>query len=176
MSDNGKEVFQGAHLVDFTGTCDGFKQMESFGTELVKLLRSKSAKAVVLVDKATGARHNRPIVVRDHLNLTGDNPLIGHNDSSIGPRFPVVQGIYCTNHPQGADVGVTAGLKAGVNLSGEELALVRKFGADFCSVNIVPSMLVAAHAGLKVLAVGLPEGEKLSQAQMTEILDLVGAK
>lgn len=169
------EAFKGAHLVDFTGTCGGFTKMNSFGPPVVDLIRKGGAKAIVLIDRASGLRHARPIVVRDHLNLTGSNPLVGPNDPA-GPRFPVVQGIYETGHPQGMDTGVAAGLKPGVEPSGEDIQFLRKFGVDFCCYNIVPSMLVAAHAGLKVLAIGLPEGQNLSAEQMDEILELTGAK
>lgn len=178
MSKGVNEAYKGAKLVDFTGTASGFQQMKRFGPEFTDLIRKSKdgAKAVVVVDRGFGGRYSKPLLARDHINLTGDNPLVGHNDPDVGPRFPIVQGIYLTDALQGSDTGIVAGLKEGVKPDAEEQDLLRTIGVDICSYNLVPSMLVAAHAGWKVLGIILPDDVTLSSEQLNEIKELTGSK
>ncbi len=173
-----KSKFKDAKLVDYTGKTSGFQQLKSFGQEFIDLVRNKQngTKAVVVIDKGIAGRLAGPVIVRDHVNLTGDNPLVGPNDSSIGERFPIVQGIYYTDCPKGMDTAIIAGLKAGAIPDLDELSALREIGVDISTYNIVPSMLVAAHAGLKVLGIVLPEGAELSEKQVKEIIELKEGK
>ncbi len=152
--------------------------MKSFGPEFVELVRGSKdgSKAVVVVDHGFGGRFTSPLIARDHINLTGNNPLVGHNDPAIGERFPIVQGIYLTDLLKGANSGVVAGLKEGVKPDSEEQELLRTIGADICSYNLVPSMLIAAHAGWKVLGILLSDDANLSAEQVNEINELTGNK
>ena len=171
-----KACFKGAKLVDYTGTVSGYRQMDNFQQEFIDLVRNcKNSKAVVVVDRGIGGRYHSPMIARDHVNLSGNNPLVGPNDP-IGPRFPIVQGIYLTECWSGANSGVVAGIKEGVKPSSEDQELLRAIGADVCSYNLVPSMLVAAHAGWKVLGIILPEGCKLDEAQLNAINALTEGK
>ena len=102
------------------------------------------------------------IVLDDHINLMGVNPLIGPNDDRLGPRFPDMIAPYdralqelalrvaleerIVAH-RGVYVGVT-----GPNLETRaEYRLLRALGADVVGMSTVPEVLVAVHAGLKVL-------------------------
>lgn len=172
-----KACFKGAKLVDYTGKVKSFKQMNGFSKEFIDLVREckDKSKAVVVIDHGFGGRHNKPLIVRDHINLSGNNPLVGPNHP-CGERFPIVQGIYLNEALKGVDTGIVAGLKDGVKANSEEQTILRTIGADICSYNLVPSMLVAAHAGWKVLGILLPDGSELSTEQLKEIAELTESK
>lgn len=169
--------FKGAKLVDFTEQHSGFQHMKRFGKEFVDLVREckDGKKSIVVLDSGFGGRFASPLVTRDHINLSGDNPLTGPNNP-LGPRFPVVQDIYFSDCLTEWRKGVVAGLKEGVKPTNDEQTILRDIGADVCSYNLVPAMLVAAHAGWKVLGIIVPEGMALSPGQIQEINLLTGSK
>ncbi|MBX9572753.1 MAG: hypothetical protein K2X77_27905 [Candidatus Obscuribacterales bacterium] len=177
MADNdAKNIFKGACLVDYTGTVPSATKMAAFGPDFVKLIRSGECKqkAVVVIDRGFGSKKNEVLVASDHVNLAGDNPLVGPNDP-CGQRFPIVQGIYF-NPLDGWSQAVVAGLKTGVKPDAEESQALEKIGVGVCSYNSVPSMLIAAHAGWKVLSVILPENGSMSDSQLAQITNLVEGK
>jgi len=97
--------------------------------------------------------------------------LVGPNNP-IGERFPVVNSIYLSaadtidqeetwtmgNPLSKLRSGIVAGVKYGAVPSPAELDLLYSMGAHFYNWNTVPTMIIAAHAGLKVLALAVPEG------------------
>ncbi len=104
------------------------------------------------------------MVIEDHINLMGDNPLIGVNDDALGPRFPdmcqpydpqlIQQALSIARHEdfaahKGVFVAVT-----GPNLETRaEYRFLRLIGADAVGMSTVPEVIVAAHAGLRVLGI-----------------------
>lgn len=102
----------------------------------------------------------------DHINLMGDNPLIGPNDEALGVRFPDMSEPYdrelCTLAArvalqekivlrQGVFVAV-----AGPNLETRaEYRMLRLLGADVVGMSLIPEAIVAAHARMKVLAISV---------------------
>jgi purine nucleoside phosphorylase len=178
MSENGmKGAFKNAKLVDYTGSYKGFQHLKQFGNDFVDLVRKckDGAKAVVVIDKAIDSNVKAPLLVRDHINLSGDNPLLGPNDP-IGQRFPVVQEIYYYDLPSGLASGVIAGLAPQVVPTSNDQKNLKEIGVDACSYNMVSSMLIAAHAGWKVLGIVVPENQTLSDDQQKQIHDLVEGK
>lgn len=172
MATNVSNLFKGARLVDFTGRVSGFEKWDGFSAKFTDLVRSDAQpKAVVIVDRVFAGRTASAVIVRDHVNMTGNNPLVGPNHPG-GDRFPVVQGIYVTDCPSSISSGIAGGLKQGVVPDSDDIKLMRSFGVDFCCYNVVPAMLVAAQAGWKVLAIGLPDGVNLSPEQLKEIEEL----
>src|SRR5277367_3583649 len=119
-----------AKRIDFTGTVAGCEQFQSYGDQVVSFIRnSRGPKILLVIDRGFAFGKAVPHVVRDHLNLTGFNPLVGPNDS-CGERFPAVNDIYLTDLLPGVPLAVAAGLKPGTVPSDDELALIRSLGAD----------------------------------------------
>ena len=162
---------KGATLVDFTGKIVEGRQMSAFGQDFIDLVRSADCpELLVVIDE--GFELSAPAVVKDHLNLTGTNPLVGPNDA-IGDRFPVIQGIYVDEHFPDLPRTVLAGLAPGQRPDAEEVTLMKQLGADSYSYNVVPAMLVVAHAKRKVLAMVVPKGGALSPDVVAELQKLV---
>jgi len=102
------------------------------------------------------------MLITDHINFMGDNPLIGLNDESLGPRFPDMSEPYTTSLVERAEkVALERGIKMqrGVYLAcpgpsletRAEYRFMRTIGADAVGMSTVPEVIVAVHAGLKVL-------------------------
>lgn len=103
------------------------------------------------------------MIVTDHINLMGDNPLLGPNDDSLGPRFPDMSEPYDRALVRLAeDVALEQRLAvrkgvfvavAGPNLeTAAEYRFLRGIGADVVGMSLVPENLVAVHGGLRTLA------------------------
>lgn len=106
------------------------------------------------------------LIIEDHINLMGDNPLIGPNDEAVGPRYPDMCEPYDKRLIRLAiDAGIRIGLRchtgvyvavAGPNLETRaEYRMLRNMGADVVGMSVVPEVLVAIHCGLKVLGMAI---------------------
>jgi hypothetical protein len=174
-----------AKRIDFTGEVEGFDKFDQFGPQVIDLIRTAGrGEVVIVVDRGYGfaGGHNQPQIIVDHLNLTGDNPLVGPNNP-IGQRFPVVNDIYLSaidtmdqdetwsiGNPLGKlRNGIAAGVKHGLSLNHEDLSTVHKMGAGLYCYNLVPAMIVAAHAGHKVLGLVVPVDQKLGREALMAI-------
>ncbi|HEY9713583.1 MAG TPA: hypothetical protein V6C72_08930 [Chroococcales cyanobacterium] len=172
-----KAKLKGARLIDFTGKLKGAEQHDAYSTEVAKSLRSAAGnKVVVVVDNGFGFEQERAHLVFDHLNFLGDNPLCGPNDP-CGERFPVVNEIYLTEWHEGAlgklPQGVLGGLKNGIKPDASEEKLARDLGAEFFSYNLVPTMIVAAHAGYKMVGIVIPRAAEIDKDLADELSKLV---
>jgi len=125
-------------------------------------------KAVILTNAAGGINLNYSegalVVLRDHINLQGANPLIGPNDDRFGPRFPDMTRAY---DPDFRGFVAEEGKKLNLNLhEGVYLALAgpnyetpaeihasRTLGADLVGMSTVPEVLGARHSGIRVLGI-----------------------
>jgi hypothetical protein len=156
--------------IDFTASELGLPHHDAISAEVMRQIRSKAqGKTLLFVDRGFGLPQQCLHVVRDHLNLTGSNPLMGPNDP-CGERFPRVTDVYVTECGQELPQVVTAGIKPGVVPNAEDVAAMKAVGADCWSYNLVPAMIVAAHAGLKVIGILVPEGMKPEAGQLKPIL------
>jgi purine-nucleoside phosphorylase len=145
----------------------------------VRVLRQLGARTL-LVSNACGGmnRAYRPgdlMIIEDHINLMGDNPLIGRNDDTLGPRFPDMYQTYdpalralarqtaralrITVH-EGVYVAVT-----GPNLeTAAEYRFLRMIGADAVGMSTVPEVIAARHAGMKVMGISVVTDECVADA------------
>ena len=165
-----------ATRIDFTGLVPGSTQFETYGDAVLSLIRGGNGpEKLVVIDRGFALDNPIPHVVRDHLNLTGDNPLVGPNDP-MGERFPSVNDIYVTDLLPELPRGVAVGLKPGAHPSTSEWKLVRDLGGEFYCYNLVPAMIVAAHARRRVLGIVVPPDVELETSLLSFLTSEGGSK
>jgi purine-nucleoside phosphorylase len=134
--------------------------IRTFGLLGVKTIVLTNAAGGINVQLTQGAL----MVISDHLNLMGVNPLRGANDERFGPRFPDMSAVYS---PELQEIVVDEARAIGVEvrrgiygaLSGpsyetpSEIHLLRNLGADAVGMSTVPEAIVARHMGLEVLGI-----------------------
>lgn len=137
---------------------------------LVRILRAVGVERLILTNASGGLSHDMPagtiMIVDDHINFGGVNPLIGPNDESVGPRFPDMTNAYDPHLrallAQAADeAGVP--VKRGIYLfctgpnfeTPAEVRLFGQWGANAVGMSTVPECLAARHCGMQVAAVSL---------------------
>jgi purine-nucleoside phosphorylase len=134
------------------------------------------------------------MVVHDHINLTGTNPLVGPNWDAFGPRFPDMSEVYDGDlirlaKEKGKDIGIS--LKQGVYVgilgpsleTPAETRFLRMIGADAVGMSTVSEAIVGAHCGLKILLivaitnVNIPDAmEKTSLEQVIAAAEEAGPR
>jgi purine-nucleoside phosphorylase len=111
-----------------------------------------------------GYKQGALVVIRDHINLQGANPLIGPNDERLGPRFPDMTQAYWKQYREialaeskrlGIEVheGVYAALSGPSYETPAEIRYLRTIGADLVGMSTVPETIVARHMGIRVLGI-----------------------
>ena len=124
------------------------------------------------------------MLITDHINFMGDNPLIGPNDESLGPRFPDMSEPYSWElielaETKALELGVK--LRRGVYLgcpgpcleTRAEYRFMRYLGADTVGMSTVPDVIVAVHAGLKVLGFSAVTDECFPEALQPVDIDRI---
>jgi purine-nucleoside phosphorylase len=134
----------------------------------VRVLHRLGARSAVLTNAAGGInlsyRQGALVLISDHINLQGSNPLIGHNDDSEGPRFPDMTEAYSAKYRAIAgevahqlkihlDEGVYAALTGPSYETPAEIRYLRSIGADLVGMSTVPEVIMANHLGMQVLAI-----------------------
>jgi purine-nucleoside phosphorylase len=126
----------------------------------IRTLILTNASGGINVQLAQGAL----MVLSDHLNLMGDNPLRGPNDDRFGPRFPDMSSVYSPElqalvveeaRSIGVEVrrGIYGALSGPSYETPAEIVLLRNLGADAVGMSTVPEAIVARHMGLEVLGI-----------------------
>ena len=131
----------------------------------------KSGCDIVVLTNAAGSVNvdHRPgdlVIIRDHINLTGLNPLIGINDERFGPRFPDMTTVYPRELREltrvvGSDKGLRMNEGVYAWFTGPsyetpaEIEMARGLGADLVGMSTVPEAIAATHMGARVLGISL---------------------
>ena len=125
-------------------------------------------RAAILTNAAGGINldygQGRLVVIKDHINLQGQNPLVGAEDERFGPRFIDMSEAYCKSFRQMAlDAGKRLGVKLAEGIyaallgpsyeTPAEIRFLRTIGADLVGMSTVPEVIVARQMGIKVLAI-----------------------
>lgn len=140
-------------------------QQVTFG---IRVLGRLGMKTLVVTNAAGGINPNYRrgllVVITDHINLQGSNPLTGPNDDSLGPRFPDMSRAYAPKLREQAlaaaqQLGLALGEGVYAALLGPsfetpaEIRYLRTIGADLAGMSTVPEVIVANHMGIRVLGI-----------------------
>jgi purine-nucleoside phosphorylase len=136
----------------------------------VRLLATLGARVLVLTNAAGGLnpafRRGDLMLLTDHINFTGTNPLVGPNDDRLGPRFPDMSAVYDPSLRALAEAaaraqqvafrtGVYAGVVGPSYETPAEIRMLRAMGADAVGMSTVLEAIAARHAGLRVLGIAV---------------------
>jgi purine-nucleoside phosphorylase len=159
----------------------------------VRVMKALGCSSLVVTNACGGMNPSMPagtiVVTTDHINLMGDNPLIGPNDDTLGPRFPDMSEPYSRKlialaeavaREQGLSLqrGVFVAVP-GPNLeTAAEYRFLRKIGADVVGMSLVPENIVAVHGGMRVLAFNVvtdaSDPDHLRPVDLAEVLAVAG--
>lgn len=165
---------------------EGFTlQQVTFPVRVAKFLGVKT----LIVSNAAGGMNplfkaGDLMIIVDHINLMGDNPLIGPNDDSLGPRFPDMSEPYSRELIQLAEEvaldlkipihkGVYVAMTGPCLETRAEYRFLRLIGADAVGMSTVPEVIVAVHSGLKVLGFSAITDECFPDALQPANIDLI---
>jgi len=155
----------------------------------VRVMQLLGVKSLILSNAAGGINPlfdtGDIMVITDHINLTGNNPLIGPNVDEWGPRFPDVSQVYdlrlialaeeaALENGVRVQKGVYAGLPGPSLETGAEIRFLKTIGADAVGLSTIPEVIAAVHGGMAILAfsaitnMNLPD--RLKPARVEEII------
>lgn len=132
----------------------------------VKVMKKIGVKTLIITNAAGGVNANfKPadlMIITDHINHMGVNPLIGPNDSSMGERFPDMSEVYSKEYVElaekiGKKLGIDLQKGVYIALTGPsyetpaEVKMARVLGADAVGMSTVPEAIIASWAGMKVI-------------------------
>lgn len=134
----------------------------------VKVMKKLGVETLIITNAAGGVnaafKPSDLMIITDHINYMGTNPLIGINDDSLGLRFPDMSEVYSPEYIElvkkaGKEVGVD--LQEGVYLAftgpsyetPAEVRMARTLGADAVGMSTVPEAIVASWTGMKVIGI-----------------------
>lgn len=133
-----------------------------------RVLGRMGSRALILTNAAGGInlqyKQGALVVIGDHINLQGHNPLVGANDERFGARFPDMTQAYSKPYREIAHAaarklgktlheGVYAGLLGPSYETPAEIRYLRTIGADLVGMSTIPEVIAARHMGIKVLAI-----------------------
>jgi purine-nucleoside phosphorylase len=134
----------------------------------IRVFSRMGVKAVILTNAAGGIKREFTqgtlVVIKDHINLQGANPLSGANDERFGPRFPDMSSAYDRRFREmavgegnrlsiGTYEGVYAALPGPSYETPAEIRYLRTIGADLVGMSTVPEVIAARHSGIRVLGI-----------------------
>jgi purine-nucleoside phosphorylase len=161
----------------------------------VRVLGSLGVHSIVFTNAAGGINlaleRGGLVLISDHINLQGANPLVGPNDDNLGPRFPDMSEAYSRSlralaHEVGSEIGIrlAEGVYAAVlgpsYETPAEIRYLRAIGADLVGMSTVPEVIAANHMGMRALGIScvtnmaagiLPQ--KIDHAEVLEAGEMV---
>lgn len=164
----------------------------------IKVMKKLGVKTIIITNAAGAINKSfRPgdlMVITDHINLMGTNPLIGPNDPDLGVRFPDMSEVYNKNLIKIVDAAgrlLKIDLKHGVYVATTgpsyetpaEIKMARFMGGDAAGMSTVPEAIVANYCGMKVIGISCISNfatgissKKLSHEEVIETTEKVKAK
>ncbi|GEL76096.1 purine-nucleoside phosphorylase [Tenuibacillus multivorans] len=162
-------TLQGQHVIAMQGR---FHYYEGYSMQQVtfpvRVMKALGVEQLLVTNAAGGINESfNPgdlMLISDHINMMGDNPLIGPNVDELGPRFPDMSQAYSNELMKVAkscaqeinlnlQEGVYVGNTGPTYETGSEIKLLRTLGGDAVGMSTVPEVIVANHAGMKVLGI-----------------------
>jgi len=157
----------------------------------VRVFKALGAQLMIVSNASGGMNPNYAcgdiVIIDDHINLMGDNPLIGINDDRLGPRFPDMCAPYdralgdealaiARRENFVAHRGVMVAV-SGPNLETRaEYRFLRMIGADIVGMSTIPEVIVAVHAGLRTVGLSIVTdlclADALKPAVVSEIIEI----
>lgn len=160
---------KGRTIAALAGRCHAYEERDLRKvTFAVRVLGLLGVETVILTNAAggvnTGFTRGALMVIDDHINLIGTNPLVGENEDRFGVRFPDMTHVYSEElraiaDQAGAAIGLTlphgvyAGLLGPSYETPAEIRYLRTIGADAVGMSTVPEAIVARHMGMDVLGI-----------------------
>ena len=157
----------------------------------IRVLRQLGAETLVVLNTSGGLNPSftagQLVLIEDHINLLGDNPLVGPNIESFGPRFPDMsepydRGLRSLALDIARGLGVSLGRGVYVAVPGPSLEtraeyrMLRSAGADVVGMSTVPEVIVARHMGMRVVGLSIVtdccDPESLEPVDLNRILDV----
>lgn len=163
----------------------------------VYVMKSLGIRTVIMTNAAGGMnRAFRPgdlMLICDHINMTGNHPLIGKNDPDLGPRFPDMSEAYnksfralahrLSSQIRGIDgdalelqEGVYCGISGPSYMTPAELTMLSRVGGDAVGMSTVSEVIAARHCGLEVLGIScitdMAIGEELEPLTHEQVVDV----
>jgi purine-nucleoside phosphorylase len=164
----------------------------------IQVMKELGIKKLILSNAAGGMNPTFKVgdimLLRDHINLFGNNPLLGHNDDTMGPRFLEMSEAYSKKMLKVAfecakelDIHVQSGVYMGVTgpcyETPAEYRMFAIMGADAVGMSTVPETIVARHRGIEVFGLSVitdlgivGQVEKVSHEEVLQAANIAGPK
>lgn len=155
----------------------------------VRLMRHLGARKLIVTNAAGGLdlsyRKGELVIIEDHINFMGVNPLVGPNDERLGPRFPDMSEPYSAKllgvaEEAAREAGIAVRRGVYLGLTGPcletkaEYRMIRQLGADLVGMSTVPEVIAGVHMGMEILGISVVtdvcDPEHLEKVEIREII------
>ncbi|MSP64171.1 MAG: purine-nucleoside phosphorylase [Ignavibacteria bacterium] len=157
----------------------------------VRVMKKMGIKTLIISNAAGGVNPSYKkgdiMIIKDHINLLGDNPLIGQNDDELGPRFPDMSEPYSQNLIKLSEeiasqkkiktqTGVFTAMSGPTLETRAEYKFLQKIGTDAVGMSTIPEVIVAVHMSLQVLGFSIItdecDPEKLQVLNLEDVISV----